>query len=255
MSDIIADQISILCSQIHNRRFGDGTLRILESILVSKDVNSLLEVRSSLREFMRSEIFSVIHGIEEKTVEQKLSVLEFFVRAFALAGDVESCLALRYEGLVLRELKSASHKWLQVSYREWLTFAEHSLDGGYYSIAGKACENALSRFEMKDVAGPESNELKENAQTIERIKKLKDVAVGSAASRSVQAQASEYIKKKTIKKKTIKRSKDQSPLHKGTQCLASTLFRNGIKNQNVRKLHELQKQKPWVSRESGSTPF
>ncbi|KAK9271818.1 hypothetical protein L1049_002183 [Liquidambar formosana] len=48
-----------------------------------------------------------------------------------------SCLALRYEALVLRDLKSATYQWLQVSYREWLTFAEHSLDNGFYSIARK----------------------------------------------------------------------------------------------------------------------
>ncbi|KAK9285383.1 hypothetical protein L1049_024574 [Liquidambar formosana] len=49
----------------------------------------------------------------------------------------KSCLALRYEALVLRDLKSATYQWLQVSYREWPTFAEHSLDNGFYSIARK----------------------------------------------------------------------------------------------------------------------
>ncbi|KAK7848217.1 hypothetical protein CFP56_005405 [Quercus suber] len=43
-------------------------------------------------------------------------------------GDVESisCLALRYEALHMRELKSTSCQWLEVSYLEWLNFAEHS---------------------------------------------------------------------------------------------------------------------------------
>ncbi|KAK9280559.1 hypothetical protein L1049_014252 [Liquidambar formosana] len=97
MSDTDALQISLFRSHIHSRRFDDGTLRILESVLASKDVKSSLEVRSSLREFMRFESISVIHEISEKTVEQKLSVLEFFVLAFALAGDVEveGCLMLR----------------------------------------------------------------------------------------------------------------------------------------------------------------
>lgn len=71
-------------------RFDDGTLRILESVLVSKDVRSFLEVRSSLREFMRSESLSVIREIAEKNVEHKILILDFFVRAFALAGDVEA---------------------------------------------------------------------------------------------------------------------------------------------------------------------
>jgi hypothetical protein len=37
----------------------------------------------------------------------------------------------------MRELESASCQWLEVSYLEWLNFAEHSLDNGFYSIAGK----------------------------------------------------------------------------------------------------------------------
>lgn len=60
-----------------------------------------------------------------------LFVLADFKYAF------QSFLALRYEGLLLRELKSATCLWLQVSYMEWLSFAEQSLDNGFYSIAGK----------------------------------------------------------------------------------------------------------------------
>ena len=37
----------------------------------------------------------------------------------------------------MRELKCTSCQWLEVSYLEWLNFAEHSLDNGFYSIAGK----------------------------------------------------------------------------------------------------------------------
>lgn len=119
MSDGVAQQISLFRSQIENRRwwffsplncfrfhsslsikqsklswflcrFDGGTIRILESVLVTKDVKSLLEVRSKLIEFMRHEFLIVIHEIAEKSVEQKLSVIEFLVRAFALAGDVEA---------------------------------------------------------------------------------------------------------------------------------------------------------------------
>ncbi|XP_074342777.1 uncharacterized protein LOC141680452 [Apium graveolens] len=39
-----------------------------------------------------------------------------------------SCLALRYEDLVQREMKLSSNPWLHVSYGEWFTFAEHCLD-------------------------------------------------------------------------------------------------------------------------------
>ena len=44
---------------------------------------------------------------------------------------------MRYEALVLRELKSTSYQWLQVSHIEWLTFAEQALDNGFYSVAAK----------------------------------------------------------------------------------------------------------------------
>ena len=55
----------------------------------------------------------------------------FHVRYF------QSCLALRYEGLVLRELKSVTDDWLHVSYTEWFTFAEHALENKFYAVARK----------------------------------------------------------------------------------------------------------------------
>ncbi|KAE8039338.1 hypothetical protein FH972_011760 [Carpinus fangiana] len=179
MSDALAQQISLFRSLIKTRRFDDTTLRILESVLVSKSVKSLKEVESSLRALLRSESLSTIREIVEKPVGQKLLVLEFFVRAFALIAD--SCLALRYEALHMRELESASCQWLEVSYLEWLNFAEHSLDNGFYSIAGKACENALLCLK-RDIANPQVDEFFENVQVLEKIKRLKDFAMTSAAS-------------------------------------------------------------------------
>ncbi|KAH7549844.1 hypothetical protein ACOSP7_025193 [Xanthoceras sorbifolium] len=228
----IDQQTSLFRFQINNRRFDDETIRILESVLVSKDVKSLIEVRSSLREFLRTESASVIREIAEKSVDQKLLTLDFFVRAFALIGDVQSCLALRYEALVLRDLKSASCKWLQVSHIEWLNFAEQSLENGFYAIAGKACENAQSCLLRNDITDLETYEI---SLVTERIKRLKNHAVTLEASRSVQAQAAEYLKKKTID-----RSKINSSYCKEKKCAASTLFRNGIKIRNLQKLQELQ---------------
>ena len=49
---------------------------------------------------------------------------------------------MRYEALSLREFKSASHQWLEVSHVEWLKFAEQSLDYGFYSISIKVCVHA-----------------------------------------------------------------------------------------------------------------
>nr|XP_029117216.1 uncharacterized protein LOC105033651 isoform X2 [Elaeis guineensis] len=137
MAEAISESISFFRSQLENRRFGDATLRILESVLVSKDVLSLLETRSALRYLLRSEAISVVREISQKTADEKLCAVEFFVRAFALVGDVESCLALKYEALVLRETKYLKGHGLQVLHEEWLTFAKDSLDNGFYAIAVK----------------------------------------------------------------------------------------------------------------------
>ncbi|XP_010257047.1 PREDICTED: uncharacterized protein LOC104597285 [Nelumbo nucifera] len=226
MPDSVAERISLFRSQLEKRRFDDESLRILEMVLVSKDVKSLLSVRWSLRELMRSEILHVIKEMSDKTIEQKLSVIDFFVRAFALAGDIKSCLTWRYEALVLREHKSTNHPWLQVSYEEWLNFAEISLDNGFYSIAVKGCEYALLSVQSNDI---------EDTQMVLKIKKLKNVAMSLIASQSVRAQTAEYLQKKRTQQ-----DKSYSLQSTNTQCLASFLFRNGIKKRNMRKLHEFQ---------------
>ncbi|KAL1825733.1 hypothetical protein ACET3Z_012511 [Daucus carota] len=184
MSDKFADQIALFRTQIANRRFDDETLRILDSVLVAKDVKSLLEVQSQLKDFLRRESLRIIREIAEKAVDQKLVIIDFLVRAFALSGDAESCLALRYEALVMREMKSSSDPWLRVSHGEWFTFAEHCLDNKFYSIAIKASEKALSCVRMETVIQPPINNHDEKEQVIEKIKTLNNVAVVSAASQS-----------------------------------------------------------------------
>jgi hypothetical protein len=57
--------------------------------LLSKDVKSLIEIRSSLTQLLKSESLSIIQSIAAESVHDKLLVLEFFVRAFALVGDLE----------------------------------------------------------------------------------------------------------------------------------------------------------------------
>lgn len=82
--------LSLVLKGLRFCRFDDATLRVLESALVSKDVKSSIEVRSGLRQFLRSESLSVLREISEKSAEEKLLVLEFLVRSFALVGDVEA---------------------------------------------------------------------------------------------------------------------------------------------------------------------
>ncbi|XP_052734995.1 protein DOUBLE-STRAND BREAK FORMATION isoform X1 [Vigna angularis] len=251
------EQLSFLRSLIHGRRFSfscslsvylsshltfhltfgsfsDATIRFLESLLVSKDVKSFIEVRSSLTDFLRSESLSVIRSIASKTVHEKLLVLEFFVRAFALVGDQQSCLALRYEALVMRELKSASCRWLQVLPEEWLRFVEDAVRNGFHAVAEKACENALSCLENNDDHKPGGDMVSKNLKSIiSEITRLRNCAMTSVSSRSVQVQTAEYLKRKTTEQKSDLPNKQK-------RCLASTSFRNGIKRQNIRKLHEHQ---------------
>ncbi|XP_024981014.1 uncharacterized protein LOC112517877 [Cynara cardunculus var. scolymus] len=202
-SESISQQISLFRSLVQNRRFDDGTLRILESVLIIRDVKSLLDVRSSVIDFMRHESLCVLREFKEKSVNQQLLILEFFVRAFALSGDVESCLALRYEGLVLRELKSVTDHWLQVSYREWFMFAEHALENKFYAIARKvgtnicvwhvflvdvsmiACEKALACFQTNNMVKiKDTDAFSEDMEAIRKVKRLKDIAMVKAASQS-----------------------------------------------------------------------
>ncbi|XP_030505537.2 protein DOUBLE-STRAND BREAK FORMATION [Cannabis sativa] len=185
MSDSVAHQISLFRSLILSRRLDGAALRIIESVMVSKDVrSSSVAIRSSLRDFIRFESISIMRENAEKPVEKKLLDLDFLVRAFALLGDVENCLALRYEALLLRDFKSTSCQWLEVSHMEWLNFAEQSLDYGFNSIARKACENALLCFQKASKTNLETTEFFEGVKIIEKIKRLKDCAMTSAVSRS-----------------------------------------------------------------------
>ncbi|KAK8601414.1 hypothetical protein V6N13_058873 [Hibiscus sabdariffa] len=223
-------------SEINNKIFNHDSLRILESVLASTDVRSLFQLRSTLKQFIRSESLSAIRHIAAKSVDQQLSALEFFVQAFAIIGDIESCLALRYEALVLREHKSQIHQWIQVSPVEWLNFAEQSLENCFYTIAAKACDYALSYLPRDEVARSKADESYENLQLTERISKLKNCALTLASSRSVQAQAAEYLRKRMSEK-----CKARPPNRKTAPCAASTLYRNGIKKRNDRKLNVSQR--------------
>ncbi|KAL5580648.1 hypothetical protein UlMin_013090 [Ulmus minor] len=235
MSDAVAQQIFSFRSHFLNRRFDNSTLRVLESVSVSKDVKSSMEVRSSLREFIRSESVSVIRENAEKHVEEKLLVLDFLVRTFALIGDVESCLALRYEAFLLREFKSTINRGLKVSFMEWIDFAEQSLEYGFHSIVIKACENAQLCFHRDSKVDAKAVECFNSVEVIEKIKRLKECAITSAGSNSVQAQAAEYSRSKLIE-----RIEACSSVSKGPQLRASSLFRNGVRKRNLRKLHQSQ---------------
>nr|XP_027063395.1 uncharacterized protein LOC113689805 [Coffea arabica]XP_027063402.1 uncharacterized protein LOC113689805 [Coffea arabica] len=239
MSNEVSRQISLFSTQMQNRIFGDGTIAILESLLASKDIKSSLEIRSALKEFMRHESLSIIREITEKSVDNKLLIADFLIRAFALIGDVESCLALRYEALLLRDEKASSDTRLEVSYHEWLTLAEQLFDNGFYSAATKTCERALLCIQMDNGICTEDDDCFNCEHASENIKRLKDAAIILAASQTgtnrVQVQATEYMKKKINQQ-----LKQQESICTETYSSGSTLFRNGIKRRNLRKLQEHQ---------------
>ncbi|KAK6122156.1 hypothetical protein DH2020_044107 [Rehmannia glutinosa] len=246
ISTSLVQQISLFRSRIQNRSFDDVTVRILESILVSKDVQSLIGVGSALKQFMKDETILIFGEIAEESVEIKLLCTDFLIRVFAIVGDVESCLALRYEALVMREQKTTTHPGLQVTCNEWLTFVEHSLENGFHSIANHACEKALLCSKANHVSHAEMDAFFHDVHAIKKIKRLKDVALLAISSQSgknartimdnysssIYAQAQAYLKQKEV---------EQSTQHIATsieaQSSGSSRFRSGIIKHNLRKLH------------------
>ncbi|XP_042015823.1 protein DOUBLE-STRAND BREAK FORMATION-like isoform X2 [Salvia splendens] len=180
-SATIYQEISLFRSRIQNRRVDDVTIRVLESILVSKDVQSSIDFKSVLKRFMRDESLLIFGEIAEEPVEIKLTCAEFLIRVFAMIGDVESCLALRYEALVLRDEMASIHPYLQVTSKEWLTFTEHSLENGYHSIANQACEKARM---SSGAVHLESDYLFHDVNVMEKIGRLKDDALLKISSQS-----------------------------------------------------------------------
>ncbi|CAH9140169.1 unnamed protein product [Cuscuta epithymum] len=218
----------------HLCRFDDTTLRILESILVCNDVKLLLQITSTLKNFMRYESLQVLREISAlRSVDDNLNIVEFLVRVFALIGDDESCLALRYEALLMRERNSPSDQRLRVSCVEWFTFAEHSFQNGFCSIARMACEKALLCFDTNSITF-DSETGQHFKYLIEKIEELKDSAAITASSHSVQAKTAQYLKIKPVETHS-----DQTfPLIEVIKGSASVMFREGIKRHHLRQLHD-----------------
>ncbi|XP_010487088.1 PREDICTED: uncharacterized protein LOC104765103 isoform X2 [Camelina sativa] len=178
------DETYLFLNRIQERRLDEESLRILELSLVAMNVKSVSEIRSRLRDFMRSESAAIFGELSGESIVAKLSVLEFFARAFALIGDLESCLAMRYEALNLRELKSPSCLWLRVSHSEWAKFALQSMENGFPSIAGKASENALLSLKKDSLVESKSEEFSEIFDASEKVRRLRDSAASLTSSRS-----------------------------------------------------------------------
>ncbi|XP_020550599.1 uncharacterized protein LOC105163997 [Sesamum indicum] len=231
-SPSLQQQISLFRSRIQSRSFDDVTVRILETILVSKDVQSLIGVRSALTQFMRDECLLIVREIREESVEIKLLCADFLIHVFAIIGDVESCLALRYEALTLREQKATTYPELQVDCKEWFTFAEQSVENGFHSIANQACEKALMCSKANHVANPKMDDVFNDMHAIRKIERVKDAALFTISSQSVQAQAALYLRQRELEQST-----PQLVSSIEAQSSGSSRFRSGIRKHNMRKLH------------------
>ncbi|KAK3135948.1 hypothetical protein QOZ80_5BG0425680 [Eleusine coracana subsp. coracana] len=197
----VPDALSLFASSLSRHRFGDDDLRLLEAALsAGADVPAMLATRSSARRLLRARAAEAFlqppGGAEDHG--RILSVADFFARAFALVGDVESCLAMRYEALVLRDAKYSNHLQLQVSREEWLTFAKDSLDNGFYAIASKAFANALARGHIHS-SNPgrldSTNSIKEKDK-INDITGLQNLSKSLSGQHPVDTQAAEYMKRR-----------------------------------------------------------
>ncbi|TVU27523.1 hypothetical protein EJB05_30140, partial [Eragrostis curvula] len=228
------DSLSLFASRLSQRRFRDEDLRLLEAALsASPDVPALLHTRSSARRLLRAcaaEAFlQALGGVEDHG--RSLSVADFFARAFALVGDVESCLAMRYEALVLRDAKYSNHPQLQVSREEWSTFAKDSLDNGFYTIASKAFANALAHIPPGHTGHLESTNSVVEKDKINDITELQNLSKSLSSQHSVHTRSTEYMKRRASdvhKRCTLQSGKPKLP--------ASLMFRLGIKTRNIKKL-------------------
>jgi hypothetical protein len=73
-----------------SRRFGDDELRVLEAALSSGgDVAAMLATRSEARRLLRERSTEAFAAAAAEEAGARLSVADFFARAFALVGDVE----------------------------------------------------------------------------------------------------------------------------------------------------------------------
>uniref|UniRef100_M8B9G0 Uncharacterized protein n=1 Tax=Aegilops tauschii TaxID=37682 RepID=M8B9G0_AEGTA len=215
--------------QLARDRFADEELRVLEAALsAGGDVAALLSTRSAARKLLRESVAGACAAAAVEGDGARLSVADFFARAFALSGDVESCLAMRYEALVLREAKYSDDLDLHVFHEEWLTFAQDSLDNGFYTIASKAFANALVHIHPSHLDSTNST-LKKNK--VNDIRGLQTLAKSLSAQRSVQTQSAEYMKRKTSG------VSENCNLHSEKRKLpANLMFRLGIKTRNTQKL-------------------
>ncbi|KAH9618842.1 hypothetical protein KSS87_010144 [Heliosperma pusillum] len=173
------DALALFSSRLKSNRLDESTLGLLSRMLSSsKDVKQMQHLRTHLLQFLRPQSLTIIRQSADKHIMHTLSTLDFFLAAFAILDDIQSCFSLRYEGLILRDSTSATHPHFQVTSDEWLKFAQDAFQNAFYSVAAKACENAISCFNTN------GDNLPGKMRSIDRIHRLKDAALQLSSNHS-----------------------------------------------------------------------
>ncbi|PVH33428.1 hypothetical protein PAHAL_8G002800 [Panicum hallii] len=230
------DALSRFASRLLSHRctsFGDPELRLLQAALsAGPDVPALLHTRSAARRLLQDRAKEAFAAAQAPPLDHAriLVVADFFARAFALVADVRSCLAMRYEALLLRDAKYSDNHHLQVSREEWLTFAKDALQNGFYTIASKAFAYATAHIHPSHPRQLDSTNSIEKDK-INDITGLRNLAKSLSAKHSVQTESAEYMKRRNScarEKYNLQSGKPKLP--------GSSMYMLGIKTRNIKKL-------------------
>jgi len=239
VADEYEDSLSLFASRLLSHpctTFGDGEgdhhLRLLQAALsAGPDVPALLHTRSAARRLLQDrakEAFAAVQAQAPPLDHARiLAVADFFARAFALVADVQSCLAMRYEALLLRHAKFSDNHHLKVSREEWSTFAKDALHDGFYNIASKAFAYATAHTHRSQLDSTNSIE----KDKINDMTGLQNLAKSLSAKHSVQSESAEYMKRRNSgvhEKYNLQSGKPKLP--------GSSMYMLGIKTRNIKKL-------------------
>ncbi|KAG2559585.1 hypothetical protein PVAP13_8KG176750 [Panicum virgatum] len=142
----------------------------------------------------------------------------------------QSCLAMRYEALLLRDAKFSDSHHLKVSREEWLTFAKDALHNGFYTIASKAFAHATAHTHRSHPRQFDSTDSIDK-DMINDITGLQTLAESLSAKHSDQTESAEYMKRRKSgvhEKYNLQSGKPKLP--------GTSMYMLGIKTRNIKKL-------------------
>ncbi|XP_057829773.1 protein DOUBLE-STRAND BREAK FORMATION [Cryptomeria japonica] len=171
----LEEEWSTLVSDIHFKRYGDA-LQKLQTIMFSRDAGSMLTARLRVSELLRKTAFSYLKLMAQKSIQDKLNMLQFLLDAFTCTHDRESQLVVRYEALILREFDVRIGPQLNVYIDEWVCFAEDCLNNGFIPNAIKGFDKALLYLDSLNNANQMAEELCKCREKADAIREIRDLA-------------------------------------------------------------------------------